>query len=71
VTTLPTLTAPPSMPVWRVAHHIGCDTQLVLGTLNRIYGDYPDAEALVDGVLAETLIALGRADEHGEGEGDG
>ena len=66
-----TLTAPPPMPVWRVAHHIGCGSQRVLELLNHLYGDYPDTDATVDGFLAETLIALGQPDEHGEGEGDG
>jgi len=59
------------MPVWRVAHHIGCGSQQVLELLNHLYGDYPDTDATVDGFLAETLIALGQSDEHGEGQGDG
>jgi len=70
MTTTATLTAPPPMPVWRVAHQIGCDSRRVLEVLNHMYGDYPSTDATVDGFLAETLIALGQADEHGKGEGE-
>jgi hypothetical protein len=53
---------PPVMPVWRVAQRIGCGSRQVLDLLDHMFGDYPNAYALVDGHLAETLIALGRPD---------